>query len=336
MVTPPSWRATKDVSIKDDLAEEVGRMLGYDSITPQAPLIHSAPPPENPERRFHHEARALFVDLGFTESYNYSFVSEEAIGEFGMSARDHVGVTNPIASDQSLLRTSLLHGILKNVRENAKRRDSFRLFEIGMEIHRRAEGLPDEIPHLVAAMYERSGDGSASLFELKRAAECFLPGAKTVPAEARSFEHPARAADISWRGETVGRLFELHPSMVETGRAAMLDLDLRSIRKLGAKDAKYRPIRRYPSSAFDLSVIAGLRERAGDLETRLVSFAGPLLESTEFVRQYSGAPLEEGRKSVSFRVTVGSPERTLSSDEIAGVRAMIIDGMRGLGYELRV
>jgi phenylalanyl-tRNA synthetase beta chain len=95
-------------------------------------------------------------------------------------------------------------------------------------------------------------------------------------------------------------------------------------------------VRRYPSSAFDLSVIAGEREQAGRLEAAIRGFAGPLLESIQFLRVYSGPPLEEGRKSVSFRVTVGSADRTLSLDEVGAIRAAIIEGMRGLGYELRV
>ena len=335
-VTVPSWRATKDVAIKDDLVEEVGRMVGYDSIAPQAPLVPAVPPPASPTRDFLHEVRELFVDQGFTEVHNYSFIGEEAARAFGFDPESHVRVGNPIASDQALMRTSLLPGIRKNIGDNGKHRDSFRLFEIGFEIHRRPAGLPDEIPHLAAAIYERHGDGAAGLFEIKRAAECLMPGAEAQPAEARPFEHPARSAAILWRGSVVGRMFELHPSLVETGRAAVLDLDLRAIQALGPANARYTPIRRYPSSAFDLSVIAGERELAGKLRESLASFAGPLVESIHFVRQYSGPPLEEGRKSVSFRLTVGSPERTLSSEEAGEIRARIIEGMRGLGYELRV
>jgi phenylalanyl-tRNA synthetase beta chain len=335
-VTVPSWRATKDIAIKDDLVEEVGRMVGYDSITPTAPLLSASVPPSNPERRFQHEVRNIFVDEGFTEVYNYSFLSEEAVRVFGMDPASHVRVTNPIASDQALMRTSLLPGIWRNVVENAKYQESFRLFEVGREIHKRYEGLPDEVPHLVAAIYDRSGDGVAGLFELKRAAECLMPGAEACPDQAAPYEHPARAANLLWKGQRVGRLFEMHPSLVETGRAAVLDLDLRAVRSLSTDDTKYAPIRRYPSSAFDLSVIAGLREHAARLQASVQSFAGPLLESIQFVRQYSGPPLEEGRKSVSFRLTVGSPERTLSSDEIGQIRTRIIEGMRDLGYELRV
>jgi phenylalanyl-tRNA synthetase beta chain len=335
-VTVPSWRATKDITIKDDLVEEVGRMIGYDSIPPQAPSVPAAAPRENTERRFQHEVRQIFVDQGFTEAYNYSFLSEETVGAFGFDPAAHIRVANPIASDQALMRASLLPGLWKNVAENLKHREAFRLFEIGLEIHKQANGLPDEIPHLAAAIYERHGDGTAGLFEIKRAAECLLPGAQACPAEPRPFEHPARAADLLWRGEAAGRLFELHPSLLEAGRAAFLDLDLRVIQRLAAAEEKYTPIRRYPSSAFDLSVICGLREQAGKLQSGITSFAGPLLEAIEFVRQYTGAPLEEGRKSVTFRLTVGSPDRTLSSEEVGEIRVRIIEGMRQQGYELRV
>ena len=337
-VSVPTWRATKDISIKDDLVEEVGRMVGYDSITPQAPLVPATVPPDNPARKFQHEVRNIFVDQGFTEVYNYSFLSEEAVRAFGLDPAEHLRVTNPIASNQALMRTSLLPGIWSNVLENAKHRESFRLFEIGLEIHKSADSaeLPAEVAHLVAALYERQGDGAAGLFEIKRAAECLMPGAVAVPVEARSFEHPARAAEIEWKGQRMGRMFELHPSLVETGRAAILDLNLDLVRAASAGDVKYTPIRRYPSSAFDLSVIAGLREHARKLQESIASFAGPLMESIQFQRRYAGPPLPEGMQSVSFRLTVGSPERTLSSDEISQIRACIIDGMRGLGYDLRV
>jgi phenylalanyl-tRNA synthetase beta chain len=335
-VTVPSWRATKDVSMKDDLVEEVGRMVGYGSITPVAPLTPASVPPANPERKFQHEVRDVFVDQGFTEVYNYSFMNEESARAFGFEPEAALRVANPIASDQALMRPSLLPGIWRNITENSKTREAFRLFEIGLEIRRRPEGLPEELPRLVAAIYERNGDGVAGLFEVKRAAECLMPGAEVCPAEPRPFEHPARTANLVWKGETVGRIAELHPSMLEEGRAAILELDLRAVQRLSTANTKYKPIRRYPSSAFDLSVIAGAREYAARLESALASFAGPLLESIQFVRQYSGPPLEEGRKSVSFRLTVGSPERTLSSDEVGQIRSAIIDGMRGLGYELRV
>jgi len=334
-VTPPSWRATKDIAIKDDLVEEVGRIIGYDAVEPKAPSLPVGVPPQNPERQFLHATRNQLTAQGFTEVYNYSFVSEEDAGALGFEPADHVAVSNPIASDQTLLRMSLLPGIRRNILENSKRFDSFRLFEIGREIHKLPAGLPVEITHLAVAIFARD-DGKVGLLEAKRVAECLMPGAEVLPAAPRFYEHPARTGEVQWRGRTVGRLFEMHPNLIE-GRAAILYLNLETVLALTPSEKRYTPLRRYPSSAFDLSVIAGMRELAGDLLKKLTSFVPPsMLERAEYVREYSGPPLAEGYKSVSFRITVGSADSTLSSEEVGAIRNSIIEGMRTLGYELRV
>ena len=335
-VTVPSWRATKDISIKDDLLEEVGRMIGYGSVTPTAPLVKAAVPPANPERAYHRRARLMAVDQGFTEVYNYSFQSEEMLRAFGFDPAAHIRVANPIASDQTQMRTSLLPGIRKNILENSRHLTSFRLFEIGREIHPRTGSLPEETPHLVAAIYAREGDGSAGLFELKRLGECLMPGSEANSTRARPFEHPERAASVHWRGEQIGRLFELHPSMGIEGRAALIDLNLQLMERLDQREIKYQQLRRFPTSAFDLSVVAGMREPVGQIQKRLVAAAGDDLVEIEFVRQYSGEPLPPDRKSVSYRLIVGANDRTLSSEEAGNIRSRIIDAMRASGYELRI
>jgi phenylalanyl-tRNA synthetase beta chain len=337
LITIPSWRATKDVSIQDDLLEEVGRMVGYDSITPVPPLIASVAPPESRSRLYFRGVRNMAAAQGFTEVYNYSFVNEEMARAFEMDASGHVGVTNPIASDQTMLRASLLPGIRKNVLDNSRHFQSFRFFEIGREIHARDRALPEEISHFAAAIYAREGDGSTGLFELKRLAECLMPLCEANPADAGAFEHPGRSATIRWHGSEIGRLFELHPLLVPDGRAAVLDLDLAKMENLAEHDdRRYQPLRRFPTSAFDLSVVTGLREPAGVIERQLTGAAGVDLAEIEFVRVYTGAPLSEDRKSVSYRLTVGAPDRTLSQEEVAAIRSRVIAAMRAAGYELRV
>ncbi len=335
-VEVPSWRATKDVSMKDDLLEEVGRMLGYASIAPQAPLIESVVPPNNPMRTYQRRVRSMAAAQGFTEVSNYSFLSEEMALAFQMPPEAHLRVSNPIASDQTLMRISLLPGIHKNILENSRRLHAFRLFEIGREIHPTRDQLPEEIPHFAAAIYTRDGDGSANLFELKHLAECLMPGCEVRGSVARPFEHPERAAEVIWRGETIGRLFELHPSLGVEGRAAILDLNLALLLRLDSREARYQPLRRFPTSAFDLSVIAPLRDPSGKIERLLASAAGSDLVEIEFVRQYTGAPLPDDRKSVSYRLTVGAQDRTLSSDEVAAIRNRIIRALNESGYELRL
>jgi phenylalanyl-tRNA synthetase beta chain len=326
-VQAPSWRATKDVSIKDDLVEEVGRMVGYDSITPVAPLAPARVPPENPERAFHHRVRDMAVAQGFTEVYNYSFLSEELARMFELDPGELVEVANPIASDQTLLRPSLLPGIWKNISTNARHSDSFRLFEIGPEIHK-----DREIPHFAAVIYAKD-DGVAGLLELKRLAECLLPGVTVRPSAAKTYQHPHRTTDVYLDDARLGHLFEFHPRMVESGRAAALDLDLTLVQKLERGAVRYQPLRRFPTSAFDLTVVAGARALIGDVEARLRELAGDALVSIAFLRDFAQP---DGARSLSYRLTAGAADRTLSSDEVNAVRARIIEGMRAAGYELKV
>jgi phenylalanyl-tRNA synthetase beta chain len=291
-------------------------------------------PVRNDERLFERRIRTMVAAQGFTEVYNHSFVSEEQALAFGFDPDEHVRVANPISSEQGLMRLSLLPNIVRNIRDNLRHFGEFRLFELGFEIHKRSSGLPDEILHLMAAVF-RKDDGRANLAELKRLALCLMPGCEARPSAARSFEHPARAAELHWQGALVGRLFELYPGVVE-GRAGILDIDLRTMKQHQPGIGRFKPLRRYPTSAFDLSVVAGLRELAGIIEAKLKGFAAADLVDIEFLRLYSGPPLAEGRKSVSYRLTVGAQDRTLSSDEVSAIRARIIEGMERLGYELRV
>ncbi len=334
LVTIPSWRATKDIAIKDDLVEEVGRMIGYQSITPTAPASPAVVPPDEPERLFYRALRRQCASQGFTEVYNYSFLSKGEVEPFGFPATDHVGVLNPIVQGQDLLRASLLPGLLRNIRENLKHFSAFRLFEIGREIHAQPQVLPDEVPHFAAVVYAKD-DGSASLFELKRLAMILGPGVTVQPADAKSYEHPARAANVLCQGEAIGRLFEFHPNMVEVGRAAVLDLDLRRLLALKPAVSKYHPVNRFPYSAFDLSILCSLRELTGELEEKMRALSGPELVSLEYLRQYTGAPLPDDVKSVSFRITLGSPAHTLTNEEVTTVRDRIIKGLEQQGYELR-
>ena len=320
LVTVPSWRATKDISIKDDLLEEVGRMVGYESITPQAPLIESVVPPEDASRKYLRRVRNMATAQGFTEVYNYSFVTEEMARAFHMNLEEHVGVANPIASGQTLLRASLLPAILKNILDNSRHLGTFRLFEIGREIHARDGALPEEVPHFAAAMYAREGDGRESLFELKRLAECLMDGCQLRPATARAFEHPERAAIIAWRSEEIGRLFELHPSLVSKGRASILDLDLGRMEKLDQREPRYEPIRRYPVSSFDITVEAPLRALAGDIEQKLAGAAGSDLVEIKFLGEY----VRGERKSVSYRLSVGAWDRTLTSEEVGVIHDRVM------------
>ena len=339
-VTVPSWRATKDISLKDDLVEEIGRMIGYGEITPAAPLVACVPPYSNPMRMYLRAVRAGLAAQGFTEVYNYSFVAEADVKRFGLKIEDHIAVRNPIASEQTHMRRSLLPGIYRNIVDNVRRYREIRIFEIGQEIHPANSGdLPTEITHLVAALYSSHTD-EQDFFELKRVLECVFRGARLTPARAKPYEHPVRAAEVHWRGSPIGRLFELHPSLLaDEGierRAVLFDIDLQLAQRLSAiTDKSYVPLRKYPTTDFDLSVVTTLQKPVAQIEDDLTRFAGAELAAIEFIRQYDGPPLEPGQKSVTYHLDIGALDHTMTNEEAGEVRNRIIERMRELGYDFR-
>jgi phenylalanyl-tRNA synthetase beta subunit len=119
--------------------------------------------------------------------------------------------------------------------------------------------------------------------------------------------------------------------MIEVGRAAVLDLDLARMFELQPSPARYQPLRRFPDSAFDLSVLAGPRPLIADVQSSLEKLAGDGLLSIVFLREFG---LPSGERSLSYRLTVGASDRTLSAEEVGMVRSRIIDGMRSAGYQL--
>src|SRR5205807_331856 len=127
----PSWRATKDISIPEDLVEEIGRMVGYASIIPQAPAVLAAPTPRNLDHEQHRAVRAALAGQGFTEVSNYSFISDADAAMFDYPPDKLQQVANPIIADQKYLRPTLLPGIRRNVADNSRYFTDFRLFEIG-------------------------------------------------------------------------------------------------------------------------------------------------------------------------------------------------------------
>jgi phenylalanyl-tRNA synthetase beta chain len=341
LVTVPTWRATKDVSCQEDLVEEIGRIVGYDEIEPAAPLVAATVPPANPIRNYVRQVRRELAAQGFTELHNYSFTNESEAERFSLEIGKHVSIRNPIAADFTHLRASLLPGLFRNIASNVRHFREFRIFEIGSEIHARpAPALPDEIEHATAALYNAHG-GERDFFELKRVVECVFPGAELTAAAACPYEHPTRTAEIVWREMPIGRLFELHPSLLQAegieGRAVVFDVDLRIAQRLAAAHAiRYQPPRKYPTSGFDLSVVADLRMPVAAIEHALAELAGAALASIEFVRQYSGPPLPEDKKSVSYHVEAGAIDHTLDSEEVTSIRDRMIAGMQQQGFELRV
>jgi phenylalanyl-tRNA synthetase beta chain len=248
---------------------------------------------------------------GFTEVYNYSFITEEAARLFAFK--------DLVQTDHDYLRPSLLPGILKNIADNARHFDSFRFFEIGNEVHPEHEEA-----HFVAVIFSKGTE----LLELKRLADCLMPGLEVRPTTPHPWEHPQRAALVESPGlrhgvitphvgAGIGRLFEFHPKLVEGGRAAVLDLNLNLLNQ--PDEVRYNPLRRFPESAFDLSFIAPERTLIADVQASIPRL--PEILSIEFLREFA---LHEAQRSLTYRITLGASDRTLTSEEVAAIRDLIL------------
>ncbi len=178
-------------------------MVGYASIVPQAPAVLAAPTPRNLDHEQHRAIRAAMVGQGFTEVSNYSFISDADAAMFGYSTDKLLQVANPIIADQKYMRPALLPGIRRNLADNSRYFNEFRLFEIGRAYSKRADGAPKERTHLMAAIYGRETNG-ANLLEMKRVLQYVAAGAKIVPAKAmarsciRSARRMLKSAASAW------------------------------------------------------------------------------------------------------------------------------------------
>jgi len=167
-----------------------------------------------------------------------------------------------------------------------------------------------------------------------------FPAARLKAATPEVFEHPVRTGEVFWADKTIGRIFELHPSLLKSegvdGRAMIFDIDVDvALNLASARVPKYTPLRKFPTSGFDLSVVAELKVPVDKLQDELTRLAGPDLAMIEFIRQYAGPPLPQGQKSVSYHLKVGALDHTMTADELTAIRQRIIEGMKAQGYELR-
>ena len=231
-VTAPTRRV--DVTIEEDLIEEIGRVYGLEHIKPKHPVGELIPPAENVSFTMQERVRDMFRGVGFQEVYNYSFVGEKDIAAVGDSVDEYLQLENPTRAEYGYMRSSLGVGLLKNVAENIKHEDGVRLFEIG-HVFRREGAAHKERIHAAGVMAKTSIQREQTLFfELKGALSLFFEAmgvdawfdpprvderhrveAGDVPAHGKNVLHPHRSALIKIGEETIGVMGEAHPRVLQ-------------------------------------------------------------------------------------------------------------------------
>jgi phenylalanyl-tRNA synthetase beta chain len=325
---PPVYRL--DVSIPEDVAEEIGRMHGYENVPATLPGHRRGswrPATPGLERRLDAVRQAL-AGAGFTEVVTPALTSGALLDrlEVGEGA---MRVLNPVSDDQDTLRTALLPSLLGVAQHNRNHgRPAVAAFEIGRAYLRRPDrpqGQPDE-PVRLAVVRTGLGDpeaGRRAFLELKgaleRALDALAPVETAYAPDAATLFHPGRCALVTVCGQAVGHLGELHPSVAGAfdveGRAVALEIALEPVLAIDLP-RRARPLPRLPAVNRDLGIVVEESVPAGELLRVIKSAGGELLERATAFDEYRGAQVPEGRKSVAFALTFRGSDRTLTDAEV--------------------
>ena len=331
-----------------DIAEEVARFYGYDKIPVTLPNGEATAGKHTFEQRIAEKAREVAEFCGFSQCMCYSFESPKVFDKLLIPEesplRRTVTIANPLGEDFSIMRTLPLNGMLTSLATNYNRRNKdVRLYEMGNVYYPKQvplTELPEERMMLTFGMY-----GEGDFFTMKGVIEELFEyiGMRErityAPDADKPFLHPGRKALIWYQGHDVGYLGEVHPQVLDNydigTRAYIAVLDMTEIVPLASFDRKYEGLTRFPAVTRDLSMIVPKDIRVGQLEDIILQRGGKILENAELFDLYEGEQIREGCKSVAYSLTFRAKDRTLEESDISGAMKKILNGLQGMGVELR-
>ena len=356
-VSPPPYRF--DIAIEEDLIEEVVRIVGYDNLPPAAPVapITAKLPPESRRSRF--AVRRLLAGLGYQETINFSFVEESWERDLAGNA-DPIRLLNPIASQMSVMRSSLLGSLLQVLKFNLDRKaERVRVFELGRVFLRDASVTTTDAtvrgvaqPMRVAGLAFGPADGlqwgrkqdGADFFDMKGDVEALLVPARAqwLPATHPAL-HPGRCARLRVDGRDVGVVGELHPRWRQQWdlphAPVLFEIDLDAV--VGRQVAAFTPVPKFQPAERDIAVIvADGVTHAALMDAIHSADTGGLLRDALLFDVYKPkqgtAGMAAGEKSLAVRLTLASTEATLTDEQIdAAMRAVVDRITTQLGARLR-
>lgn len=346
-VTVPSFRATKDVEIQDDIIEEVVRMYGYENIPASLPTLPTKLPQENNERFKKHRARELFSHgLGFHEVSNYSFYGKEDLEKSDLDEDLHLKILNYLSEEQSHLRTSLIPNLLKNIELNNKYLEEFKLYEIGRTYKELKEYMPLEEKQ-IAGVVVKKGKTDQGFYEAKGAVEAFFKkfGIKNLETAQGvrnvSYAHPTKSLSyLEKNGQTIGKVFMLHPSIqnnyeLEKCSIAIFKINFSEAIKLEDREKSFQDIPKFPKIDIDISVVIDRELPVQEIKEAIQAADQDLISAITLFDIYEGKNIEKGKKAIAYKIKLQAPDRTLTDQEMAKVQSQIFKNLEKLGGIIR-
>ncbi|VEF47372.1 phenylalanyl-tRNA synthetase subunit beta [Bacillus freudenreichii] len=342
-VTAPTRRG--DITIEEDLVEEVARLYGYNRLPKTLPSGESTPGGLSKEQEKRRTTRGFLEGAGLFQAITYSLTSEEKASMFSIEKRPPVTLSMPMSEERSRLRLSLVPQMLEAISYNvARKNESVALYEIGSVFLNEGEDKqPEEREHIAGAVtglwVDHAWQGEkkpVDFYVVKGILEGLfkkLGLEKEITWQAVQMDgmHPGRTAEVLLAGEVIGFAGQIHPHLqkeLDLKDTYVFEIQAEPVFDYELPELHYVPIPRYPSIARDIALVVDKDVNAATLEAVIKDAGGKLLRNVHVFDLYEGKNMEAGKKSIAFSLTYADPERTLTDEEVTKVHDKVLAALK--------
>ena len=342
-----------DITIKEDMYEEIARLYGYDNIPTTLPEGEQTLGHLTPYQQKRRVVREVLEGAGLLQATTYSLTSKEKFGQFALQPAEPVELAMPMSEEHAILRDTVIPHLLDSIAYNRARKNAdVGLFEIGKVYYGKGEKVqPEEVEHLAGALtglyvnHPWQGEKvTVDFYTVKGILETLfarLQLAQGIRYEKAEIDgmHPGQTAKVLLNDEVVGFLGKVHPTRekeYDVKNVFVFELDLGKLLNIESKSLTYTKIPKFPGITRDVAIVVDQGKSAGELKDIIVSAGGQLLKDVNVFDVYIGEKVEENKKSVAFTLRYSDPERTLTDDEVNQVHEKVVEALQNAGAELRM
>lgn len=340
----PTFRATKDVSQKADIIEEIARIHGYDNIEPKTNLWAITPVAKDETRELEYSAKELLASkYGMNEVHSYVWYNTEMNQELGIKVKDNLKIVNGIVRLDNTLRREMAPTMLYAVNKNLKYMPECRVFEVGRTFNYNFDGKnADEYKVLGLAVASTKNTEKELAFETKSMIDSIIKINKNLDVEYRSIDlvqnnwmHPVNSFEIIVNNESIGYISVVHPKIKDAinSKASIVVAELRidTLGEIAKNEINYKEISKYQTVTFDLSLIVNKDTKYAEIEKVIKESNMKYLMDYSLVDIYESAEKLLGKKTVTIRFTIGSYTDTLTKEQIDEERETILSSLNNNG-----
>jgi len=334
-VVVPYFRLS-DVTMEADVIEEIARIYGYDNIPMTTPITTITPPAINPRRALERSIKQQLVALGFDEIYTFAFLGPELLKKCDMKSNDTtIEILNPISSDMSLMRQSLLPRLMETIESNLRYHDGFRLFELSEVYHKTGDDPIQESHFIVATVGE---DFRALQGVIEHLGKTLLPLMDSQ--KPLSHQHPGRVANIMLRGKQIGSLYQVHPQILKNfdikTTVVVAEIDLAIVHAMNlARYPKYVELPKFPAVKLDVSIAIPRRDLSEKYFKAIQRTDKTLITAIELIDEYTGEKIDKKERALTYSITYQAMDRTLTEEEVNAIHHKVLEGLKTAGAAIR-